>query len=362
MNRQLQPMRWNRKIAAALAATVTLGLAAAGCGGSSSPTSGGTTAASGGSSSTSVLVGAGSTLVAPLVAQWQGPYSKDHGVTITYGAIGSGGGIAQITARTVDFGASDAPLTSDQKSACKDCVMIPWALAATTVSYNVTGISKPLRLSGAVVADMYLGTIKSWNDPKIAQLNPGVSLPSTAVHPIYRSDASGDTYAFTDYLSSVSPAWKSKVGGASTAVSWPTGTGGKGNSGVAALLTQTPGAVGYVAIAQAVASNLSSAAIENEAGSFVQPSISSIAAAAATASFRPDNSVSIVNPPASAKTAYPISTFTYALVPRSSSKLAALKQFLTYAVTSGQQYASELEFSPLPKNVVAKDKSIINGL
>ncbi len=359
----MQTMRRNRKIAAALAAGLALGLVAAGCGGSSSPkTGGGTTAASGGSSSTSVLVGAGSTLVAPLIAQWQSPYSKAQGVTITYGAIGSGGGIAQITARTVDFGASDAPLTPDQKTACKGCVMIPWALAATTVSYNVPGVSKPLRLSGPVVADMYLGTIKSWNDPKIAQLNPGVSLPSTAVHPIYRSDASGDTYAFTDYLSSVSPAWKSKVGGASTAVSWPTGTGGKGNSGVAALITQTPGAVGYVAIAQAVGSSLSYAVIENQAGSFVQPSTSSIAAAAATASFGPDNSVSIVNPPASAKTAYPISTFTYALVPQNSAKIPALKQFLTYAVTTGQQYATELEFAPLPKNVVAKDRSIINGL
>lgn len=331
---------------------------AAGCGGSSS---GGTASGAGGSSS-SVLVGAGSTLVAPLVSQWQGPYSKAHNVTITYGAVGSGGGIEQISARTVDFGASDAPLTSDQKAGCSGCVMIPWALAATTVSYNVPGASKPLRLTGQVITDMYLGTIKSWNDPRIAHLNPGVSLPSTAVHPVYRSDASGDTFAFTDYLSSVSPAWKSKVGGANTSVSWPAGVGAKGNSGVAAQIASLPGAIGYVAIGQAVASKLHYADVQNRAGSYVKPSTSSIAAAARTASFRSDNSVSIVNPPASAKTAYPISTFTYAIVSKSSAKLPALKKLLTYAVTSGQRYATQLQFAPLPPNVVAKDKSVIAGL
>ena len=337
-------------------------LLAAGCGGSSSGGVAGTTASQGGGSSPSVLVGAGSTLVAPLVSQWQGPYSKAHDVTITYGAIGSGGGIEQISARTVDFGASDAPLTSDQKAGCSGCVMIPWALAATTVSYNVAGASKPLHLTGEVIADMYLGTIKTWNDPKIAHLNPGVSLPSTAVHPVYRSDASGDTFAFTDYLSRVSPAWKSKIGGASTSVAWPTGIGGKGNAGVAAAITSTPGAIGYVAIGQAVGSHLHFANVQNKAGAFVKPSTSAIAAAAKTAKFRSDNSVSIVNPPASAKTAYPISTFTYAIVSKTSPKLATLKMFLSYAVTSGQQFATQFQFAPLPPNVVAKDKAVINGL
>jgi phosphate transport system substrate-binding protein len=364
----MKTMRTNKtRAGAALAALLVLALVAAGCGGSSSTANGngtttGGTSSGGGGGSTSVLVGAGSTLVAPLVAQWQGPYSKQHGVTITYGAIGSGGGIAQITARTVDFGASDAPLTPDQKSACKGCVMVPWALAATTVSYNVPGVPQGLHLTGPVIADMYLGKITKWNDPQIAKLNPGVDLPSTGVHPVYRSDASGDTFAFTDYLSSVSPAWKSKVGGANTSVSWPTGTGAKGNSGVAGVITQTPGAVGYVAIAQATGSNLHYASVENKAGQYVKPSTSSISAAAKTASFRPDNSVSIVNPPASAKAAYPISTFTYALVPKNSSKLAALKTFLDYAVTSGQRYATELEFAPLPQNVVSKDESIVKGL
>jgi phosphate transport system substrate-binding protein len=338
--------------AAGAAAILLFGLLGAGCGGSSS---GGQT------TGTSTLVGAGSTLVAPLMAQWQAPYSAAHGVTVTYGAIGSGGGIEQITARTVDFGASDAPLSADQAKACKGCVMVPWALAATTVSYNVPGVSKPLRLSGPAIADMYLGTITSWNDPRIKKLNPGVQLPSTPVHPIYRSDASGDTYAFTDFLSRVSSEWKSKVG-TSTSVSWPTGAGAPKNSGVAAAVQTSPGAVAYVAIATAIGAKLHFAGVENRAGAFVRPSTRTIAAAGATAHFRPNNSASIVDPPSSAATAYPISTFTYAIVPRSSSKLAALKPFLTYAVTAGQKYAAPLDFAPLPLNVAQKSKAIVNGL
>jgi phosphate transport system substrate-binding protein len=345
-----------RHCGAAAAALLVLGLVAAGCGGS-----GKGSGVAGTEKTSSTLVGAGSTLVAPLVAQWQSPYANAHGVTVRYSAIGSGGGIAQVTARTVDLGASDAPLTADEAKACKGCVMVPWALAATTVSYNLQGVSKPLRLSGPVIADMYLGRVKTWNDPQIKRLNPGVSLPSTVVHPVYRSDASGDTYAFTNFLSRVSPEWRSKVG-TSTSVSWPTGSGGKGNAGVAAVVQSTPGAVGYVAIAQAVASKLNYADLQNRADAFVKPSTKTIAAAAETARFGQNNSVSIVDPPASAKTAYPISTFTYAIVPRSSGKLAALKAFLRYAVTTGQSYATQLEFAPLPKNVVAKDRAIIGRL
>jgi phosphate transport system substrate-binding protein len=266
-----------------------------------------------------------------------------------------------MTARTVDFGASDAPLAPDQAKACRGCVQIPWALAATTASYKLSGLTKPLRLTGPVIADMYLGTIKAWNDPRIQHLNPGAKLPSTAVHVIYRSNASGDTYAFTSFLSRVSPAGKSKVG-VGTAVSWPTGSGAAKNSGVAAAVQSTPGAVGYVAIGDAVGDKLTYADVQNRAGVFVKPSTKTIAAAAQTAHFGQDNSASIVDPPASAKTAYPISTFTYAIVPRSSSKLSTIKPFLDYAVTSGQRYATSLEFAPLPKNVVAKDRTIIAGL
>ena len=334
-------------------------LAIAGCGGSSKSSTGGVAGAHKTQSTT--LVGAGSTLVAPLMAQWQGPYSAAHGVTVTYGAIGSGGGIEQISNRTVDFGASDAPLTASQAKACKGCVQVPWALAATTVSYNLQGLSKPLRLSGPVIADMYLGTIKTWNDPRIRKLNPGVALPSMPVRTIFRSDASGDTYAFTNFLSHVSPAWKSKVG-TGTAVSFPTGQGEAHNSGVAAAVQTTPGAVGYVAIGNAVGAKLAYANVQNRAHVFVKPSTKSIAAAAHTARFKKDNSASIVDPPASAKTAYPISTFTYVILPRNTPKLSTIKPFLGYAVTAGQKYAAALEFAPLPKNVVTKSKTIIKGL
>ncbi len=224
------------------------------------------------------------------------------------------------------------------------------------------GVAQALHLTGPVVADIYLGTIKTWNDPRIAQLNQGVKLPSTAIRPVYRSDASGDTFAFTDYLARVSPAWRAKVGGPGTSVSWPTGTGGKGNAGVVAVLQSTPGAIAYVAIAQATSSHLHYADLQNKAGNFVRPRTSSISAAATTASFGSDNAVSIVEPPASAPGSYPISTFTYAIVPRSSSKLPALKRFLRYALTAGQRYAKPIEFAPLPQNVVAKDESIIEGL
>src|SRR5215813_5516549 len=191
---------------------LTLGLTA--CGGSSSNSNGG------GSGDSKLLVGAGSTLVAPLVAQWSKDYAKKNGVTLTYGAIGSGGGIAQITARTVDFGASDAPFSPDQASACKSCLQVPWALAATLVSYNLKGAPAKLKLDGPTLANIYLGKVTKWNDPAIAKLNPGVSLPATKITPVYRSDSSGDTYAFSDFLAKVSPEWKSKEG-VSTQVSFP---------------------------------------------------------------------------------------------------------------------------------------------
>jgi phosphate transport system substrate-binding protein len=343
---------------AAAAVIISFSLVAAGCGGSGK--SGGVAGAD--KTSSQRLVGAGSTLVAPLVAQWQSRFKTAAGVTVDYGAIGSGGGIQQITARTVDFGASDAPLSADQAQACHGCVQIPWALAATTLSYNVPGLSKPLRLSGPVVAQMFLGQIKMWNDPQIVKLNPGVNLPSTAVQPVYRSDASGDTYAFTDYLSHVSPAWKSKVGGASTSVSWPTGTGANKNAGVAAVIERTQGAIGYLAIGEAVGDKLHFASVQNRGKAFVLPSSGSIAAAAQTARFGKDNSASIVDPPASAKAAYPISTFTYVIVRRASSKAATLRKFVTYAVTTGQKYGKPLEFAPLPQNVVARNKTVLKGL
>ena len=332
-----------------LLALLGAALLLSGCGGSSSSSSTG-----GG-----VLVGAGSTFVFPLVAKWIPDYSTKHGVTITYGPIGSGGGIQQITNRTVDFGASDAPLTSDQSASCKGCLQIPWALAGTSIAYNVSGAPKHLRLTGAVVADMFLGKIKKWNEPAIAKLNPGVKLPSVAVTPIYRTDSSGTTFNVTDYLAKVSPAWKSKVG-TGTAVNFPAGAGAKGSSGVAAALSRAQGGITYIDTAYSIQNGFSYAALQNRAGKFTLPDRAAVAAAAATVtSVPPDNAVSIVDPPASAPTAYPLSTFTYAIVPQKSGKADLLKPFLTYAIGPGQQFAADLEFAQLPDKILAADKATI---
>ncbi len=342
-------MNISRIIAVVAAGAVTLGVAA--CGGSG-----------GSSSDPKTLVGAGSTLIAPLMSDWQSPYNKATGATVTYGAIGSGGGIDQITARTVDFGASDAPLTSSEASACKGCVQIPWALAATTVAYHVAGVPNQLKLTGPVLADIYLGKITTWNAPQIQSLNPGVKLPATKIQPIYRTDASGDTYAFTQYLSDVSPQWKSKVG-SSTEVHFPTGLGGEHNSGVGGLLASTNGSIAYIAIAYVVENKFDFALVKNAAGNYPVPGVPSISAAAATVKSVPaSNAISLVNPPASAPNAYPISTFTYVIVPQNSPKAKTIKPFIDWAITSGQADGPKLDFAPLPPVVVAADKKSVSKI
>jgi phosphate transport system substrate-binding protein len=329
---------------------LALGVLLAGCGGG------------GGGAGNGVLVGAGSTLVAPLVSQWSNDYAKRTGTTITYGAIGSGGGIAQISARTVDFGASDAPLTPDQASACKGCLQVPWALAATLLSYNVKGAPAQLKLDGPTLAGIYLGKITHWNDPAITSLNPGASLPATKITPVFRSDPSGDTYAFTDFLSKVSPDWKAQKG-ASTSISFSSGIGGKGNDGVAATLNRNDGTIGYLAISYVFSNHLDYALIRNAAGNFPQPGPQSIGAAAAAATSIPaDNAISITNPPASAAGAYPISTFTYSLIPQRSGKAKELRAFLTYAIGPGQQFGEKLQFAPLPPRVVEAGRKTIAQL
>jgi phosphate transport system substrate-binding protein len=281
---------------------------------------------------------------------------------VTYGAIGSGGGIAQITARTVDFGASDAPFTSSQATACKDCIQIPWALAATVVAYHVQGVPNHLKLTGPVLADIYLGKITAWNNPAIKALNPGVNLPSTKIQPVYRTDGSGDTYAFTQYLSKVSPEWKSKVGFA-TQVSFPTGLGGAHNSGVGGLLASTNGAIAYIAIAYVVQNNFDAALVQNAAGKYPVPGVPSISAAAATVKSVPaDNALSIVDPPASAPDAYPISTFTYVMSPLKNPKASTLKPFIEWALTTGQAGGPKLDFAPLPSVVASAGKTSVGKI
>jgi phosphate transport system substrate-binding protein len=348
-------MRTTRTItAAALAATLAHAGSACGGGGDESGVAG----AERTKTQSGAIVGAGSTLVAPLVARWTGDYAKKD-ATITYGGIGSGGGIAQVTAKAVDFGASDAPLSPDQRAAAGDVVQIPWALAATLVTYNVPGAKQHLKLTGPVLADIFLGKITHWNDPAIAKLNPGTSLPELKIAPIYRSDSSGDTAVFTEYLSSVSPEWKAKVG-TSTEVSWPAGTGGKGNAGVLGALRQTKGGITYAAIAQVKSNELDYALLRNRTGAYPDPTPATIAAAASKATFTPQHTASIVNEPGA--TAYPMSTFTYALVPKSSPKIATMKAFLRYAVGSGQSFAEDLSFAPLPASVRSVDRNVIAGL
>jgi phosphate transport system substrate-binding protein len=348
-----------RLLAASLAvAAVAVGAAACGSSGSSGTTNGGGTA----SGSSNVLNGAGSTLVAPLISQWAPDYATSASVTITYGPIGSGGGIDAITARTVDFGASDAPMTTDQASACKNCVQIPWALAATVVTYNVKGVPNNLKLTGDVLSKIFLGQITSWNDSAIKALNPGVNLPSTHITPVYRTDGSGDSFVFTSYLSAVSPDWKSKVG-ASTQPTFPTGTGAEKNSGVAAAVQATDGSIGYVGVSYIAADKLNEALVQNAAGQYPMPNLAGISAAAkAMTTVQPDGSIPLVNPPSSASGAYPLSTYTYAIVPKASTKASTMRAFLTYAITKGQSFGPPLGFPPLPAAVVSHDKTVIASI
>ncbi len=344
----------HRSLVAVLgAATMAIGLAACGSsgGGSSSSTSS--------SSSGGPVTGAGSTLIAPLMSKWQSDYASKTGNTVTYGSIGSGGGIEQITNRTVDFGASDAPLTPDQLKAAKGVVQIPWVLAAVVPAYNVKGAPNNLHLTGPVLADMFLGKITAWNDPEIAKLNPGVNLPSTKITPIYRSDGSGDTYAFTDYLSHVSPEFKSQVG-TSTLVKFPTGQGASGSDGVGAAISSTDGGIGYLTVAYVNSNGFDYALEQNAAGNYPKATIPAINAAAATATSVPPGGVSIVDPPASAANAWPDSTFSYVIVPNSTSKADALKKFITYALGPGQSFTESLGYGKMPPQVISDDKKALN--
>jgi phosphate transport system substrate-binding protein len=299
------------------------------------------------------LTGAGSTFVSKLVQAWIPKVDSALGIKVTYGPIGSGGGITQITNRTVDFGASDAPLTPDQFAACKGCVQIPWALSATSVPYHLDGAPNRIRLNGPVLADIFLGKIKKWDDPAIKKLNKGKTIPDTDITVIHRSDGSGTTYNFTDYLSSVSKEWKSKVG-RGTAVDWPTGVGGRGSSGVSAALTQTNGGITYVDVAFSLANHFKFASVKNRAGVYALPGLTGIKAAAATINrVAPDNGgISIVNPAKSQKLAYPICTFTYIIIPKQTSKAADLKAFVRWALTKGQVDGPKLLFQPIPKVVL----------
>jgi phosphate transport system substrate-binding protein len=307
------------------------------------------------------ITGAGSTLMAPLMAKWIAGFQGKYGIGVTYGSVGSGAGIMAITNKTVDFGASDAPLTSAQAAACGNCVMIPWALTATGIAFHLNGVSK-LKLSGPVLANIFLGRVTMWNDPSIKKLNKGVNLPALKITPAYRTDGSGDTYAFTDWLSRVSSAAKTSLG-VSTKVNFTTGVGAKGNDGLTAVVTSTNGSVSYISASYIIAHHLATAALQNAAGNFVYPNLNNIKAAAQVVKNVPaSNELHIVNPPKKQSNAYPLSTFSYAIVRKPSTNKSELASFIYYAITTGQGFGPALDFAPLPAKVKNADVNAVNAI
>jgi phosphate transport system substrate-binding protein len=321
---------------------------------------------SGGAGGSVSLQGAGATFPNPLYQKWLSEYGKLHGnVKIDYQSIGSGGGVKQLKEQTVDFGASDSPMKDeDLKSAPGEVLHIPTVLGAVVITYNLTAVNQSLRFSPDVLADIFLGKIKKWNDARITADNPGVTLPANDITVVHRSDGSGTSAVFTDYLSKVSAEWKEKVG-TGTSPSWPVGIGGKGNEGVTGQVKNTPNTIGYVELAYAVQNKLPVAHIKNASGNFIEPSIDSvIAAAAGTAASTPEDlRVSITN--ASGAQAYPISSYTYILVyknQKDAGKGKALVDFLWWGLHDGEAYAKELKYAPLPAEIVTRAEAKINSI
>ena len=312
------------------------------------------------------LQGAGATFPNPLYQKWLSEYGKLHpNVKIDYQSIGSGGGIKQIQARTVDFGASDSPMKDeDLKAAPGEILHIPTVLGAVVLTYNLAGVAQPLRFTPDVIADIYLGKIKKWSDPRLKTENAGANLPDSDITQVHRSDGSGTSAIFTDYLSKVSPEWKEKVG-SGTSPKWPGGIGGKGNEGVAGQVKQTPNTIGYVELAYAVQNKLPVALIKNKAGSFVEPTIDAVTAAAAgsVATTPEDLRVSITN--ADGATAYPISSYTYILAYKAQPdavKGKVLVDFLWWGIHDGEKFAKELQYAPLPAEIVKRAEAKINSI
>ncbi|HWR16016.1 MAG TPA: phosphate ABC transporter substrate-binding protein PstS [Terriglobales bacterium] len=311
------------------------------------------------------LNGAGATFPYPIYSKWFSEYRKAHpDVQINYQSIGSGGGIRQLSTGTVDFGASDGPMTDQQlASAGRKIYHIPTVLGSVVPAYNVPGVKGDLKFSGKVLADIFLGKITTWNDPAITKLNPGVSLPSTSIIVAHRSDGSGTTFIFTDYLSKVSPDWASGPN-KGTSVKWPTGIGAKGNEGVAGLIRQMEGAIGYIELIYALQNKINYGSVQNSAGTFVKASLAATTAAAATVKSMPaDFRVSITNAPG--KEAYPISSFTWLLIPaqwKDANKGKVMVDFLNWMLDKGQPMAQSLDYAPLPKEVADKVRATIKTI
>jgi phosphate transport system substrate-binding protein len=317
-----------------------------------------------------LINGAGATFPYPMYSKWFDEYHKAHGnIQINYQSIGSGGGIKQVTEGTVDFGATDGPMNDDQLKVFQDkhgfgILHFPTVLGAVVPTYNISGVTAELNLTQDAIAGIFLGRITKWNDPAIGGANKGVNLPANDIVVVHRSDGSGTTYAWTDYLSKVSDDWKNKVG-KGTSVNWPVGLGGKGNEGVAGLAKQTPNSIGYVELIYAIQNNMQYGRVKNSSGAFIKADLAGVTAAAAGAAKNiPDDfRVSITDAPG--KTAYPISTFTWLLIPAritDTAKRDALKGFLSWMLADGQNYVENLSYAKLPKEIVAKELKAINSV
>jgi phosphate transport system substrate-binding protein len=308
------------------------------------------------------LNGAGATFPYPMYSKWFSEYHKLHSdVEINYQSIGSGGGIRQVLAGTVDFGASDGPMTDDQLKEAKTKILhVPTVLGAVVPAYNIPGVNAELKFTPEALAGIFLGKITSWNDKALTGPNPGVNLPNQPIIVVHRSDGSGTTYIWTDYLSKVSSEWQSQVG-KGTSVKWPVGLGGKGNEGVAGMIRQMQGAIGYIELIYAVQNNIPYGVVKNAGGNFVKASLESVTAAAASVQNMPaDFRVSITNAPG--KDAYPISSFTWLLIPvrsKDAAKGKILADFLNWMVDDGQKMTAQLTYAPLPQSVASKVKAEI---
>jgi phosphate transport system substrate-binding protein len=304
------------------------------------------------------LNGAGATFPYPIYSKWFNEFQKAQGVQINYQSIGSGGGIRQLQSGTVDFGASDMPLNDDQlKEMGKSIIQFPTVLGSVVPAYNVPGVSGEIKFTPEALAGIYLGKITKWNDKALTSANSGVKLPDTDIVVVHRSDGSGTTFVWTDYLSKISAEWKEKVG-SNTSVKWPVGLGGKGNEGVAGVIRQQPGAIGYVELIYALQNNIPFGPVKNAAGNFVKASLDTTTAAASGTNVPPDFRVSITN--ASGKDAYPISSFTYLLVPtqwQDQTKKAAMVDFLNWMLNNGEPMVTQLNYAPLPKQVAEMEKA-----
>ena len=308
--------------------------------------------------SAGTLQGAGSTLVAPIEAEWAAAFDSATGNTVSYNAVGSGTGYKDIANGLVDFGASDAPLSS-YTGVPSNLVQIPWAISAVGISYHLAGIPK-IHLTGRVIAGIYVGQITNWDNSAIQKLNPKIHMPNLPITVFHRSDGSGTTYVFTKYESEVSPTFNKDIGN-STTVSWPVGPGAKGNTGMAQAVSSTNGAIAYIEVAYLIADRLPAAAVQNAAGRWVVPNLSAISAAASTVHSIPaNNELNITNPGRGAKSAYSISGYTYAFVPTNASQGALLREFIGYAITGGQQFSPRLDYVPIPGFVRSADQATLN--